>query len=183
MTVEEIKASMTMTDILDKYGVKVNSNGMCCCPIHQERHPSMKVFPDGYKCFACGSAGDVFKFVEEMEGCSFKDAFLMLGGTYEKESNKTRAKLLGMKHKREKAGKQKLKDFEAEFRRMLDDAIRKCDIIIAFHEPFSDKWCEAQNALPWLEYVWDMKYLNDEEINKADVIRVCKRIERIRHFI
>jgi hypothetical protein len=66
---------------------------------------------------------------------------------------------------------------------MIDAAIHKCRVIISFHAPFSDKWCVAQNALPWLEYVWDMKYLNDEEINKADVIRMCKRIERIRHTV
>ena len=76
-----------------------------------------------------------------------------------------------------------VRDFEKEFREMLDYAIFKCKIIIRFHEPFSDSWCDAQNALPWLEYVWDLKYIDNEEINKADVIRVCKRIEGIRHFV
>lgn len=174
MTVEEIKQTVSMKDVLGRYGIKINKNGMCCCPIHHEKHPSMKVFPDGYKCFACNSSGDVITFVQQMEGCSFKDAFLLLGGTYENHENETRRRLLKQKYKRDKIKQQQKNNFEQEFRQMIDYAIFKCEVIITYHEPFSDGWCEAQNALPWLEYVWDMKYLKDEEINKADVIRVWK---------
>ena len=179
MTVDDIKQSVSMADVLERYGVKVNRNGMCCCPIHHERHPSMKVFADGYKCFACNSGGDIFKFVQEMENCSFKEAFLILGGTYEKDENKLHKKLLKAKFERNKARREKNKQFEKDFRHLLENAIFKCMDLIAKEEPFSDKWCQAQDSLPWIEYVWDLKYINGEEINKADVIRVCKRIERI----
>lgn len=183
MTVEEIKQTTTMRDVLDRYGVKVDRNGMCCCPIHKERHPSMKVYPDGYKCFACNSAGDIFKFVQEMENCSFKDAFILLGGTYEHEDNSRKRMLMQMKYKRQREREARMQQAERDFREMLENAIFKCKVIIRYHEPFSDKWCAAQNALPWLTYVWDLKYIENEEINRADVIRVCKRIEGIRHTV
>ena len=182
MTVEEIKQSVSMKDVLSKYGVRVDSHNMCCCPLHGEKHASMKVYPDGYKCFACGANGDIFSFIQEKEGISFKDAFLLLGGTYKKEQNKTRKKLLRAKFQHEKEQKLKEETAEKQFRKRLDDAIFKCKLVIANYPVFSDGWCEAQNSLPWLEYVWDLKYLNDEEISKADVIRVCKRVERIRAF-
>ena len=91
--------------------------------------------------------------------------------------------LVRAKFERKKAERIRNDKFEADFRKMIDDAIFKCKVIIFYHQPFCDKWCEAHNALPWLEYVWDLKYLEGEEINKADVIRVCKRIERIRHTV
>lgn len=143
----------------------------------------MQIFSDGYKCHACQSHGDIFSFVMAMDGCSFPEAFVKLGGTYEKSPNKVKNALIHVKHEREKAKREQDRKFEIEFREMIDAAIHKCKVIISFHAPFSDKWCVAQNTLPWLEYVWDMKYLNDEEINKADVIRMCKRIERIRHTV
>jgi len=183
MTVEEIKETVTMRDVLSRYGVKVGANGMCCCPIHNERHPSMKVFADGFKCFACGSGGDIFRFVQDMEGCDFKQAFIILGGTYAKHKNEKMQKLIKAKHERNKANREKLKDFERDFRQMLEDAMFKCRLVIEFHAPFSDAWCIAQRYLPWLEDMWDAKYLENEEIDKADVIRVCKRIKQIRHSV
>lgn len=181
MTVEEIKQTVSMRDVLDRYHIPVNRKNKCLCPFHNDSHPSMQIYPDSYYCFVCQESGDIFTFIQKQEGCSFKDAFLMLGGTYENSDNKTRKRLLRQKFERKRQKEQREKEFEREFRKMLDDAIYKCKVIIAYHEPFGDGWCKAQNALPWLEYVWDLKYIEDEEINKADVIRVCKRIERIRH--
>ena len=102
MTAEEIKQSVTMGDVLARYGIKVNRNGMCCCPIHGEKHPSMKVYKDGYKCFACNSAGDVFSFVMAYEGVDFKTAFATLGGTYERQPNKTARIVRNKKFERRK---------------------------------------------------------------------------------
>ena len=180
MTLEEIKQTVTMKDVLSRYGVEVKGN-TCCCPIHKERHPSMQIFKDGYKCHACQAHGDIFAFIQEMEGCDFKMAFKLLGGTYQHE-NETERKLKKAKYQRDKGKRDKEAATEKEFRKRLDDAIYKCKLVIAHYPVFSDGWCEAQNSLQWLEYVWDLKYLDDEEISRADVIRVCKRVERIRAF-
>ncbi|MBI5853414.1 MAG: DNA primase [Planctomycetes bacterium] len=50
------------------------------CPFHREKTPSFTVFPDTqhYKCFGCGVAGDVFTFVTQREGLSFREAFELL---------------------------------------------------------------------------------------------------------
>ena len=178
MTREEIKQNITMKDVLAKYGIKVNRNNMCCCPIHNEKHPSMQVFPDGFKCHACQAGGDIFAFVMKMENCDFKQAFISLGGTYEKNDNEKQRKMIKSKYARRKRQQESKTSFVKDFKLMFAQAITKCRNLIQTEEPMSDKWCDAQNAYTWLIYVWEL-YTNDEEINRADVIRMCKRVEGI----
>lgn len=54
------------------------------CPFHDDRHPSLRVRTDKqyYKCFACGQGGDVFSFVQEIEGIGFREALLKLAAWY-----------------------------------------------------------------------------------------------------
>lgn len=68
-----IKSIVTMPDLAARYGVTVR-RGMCCCPFHGERHPSMKIYPDGYHCFACGAHGDVISWVMQFDGVGFNRA-------------------------------------------------------------------------------------------------------------
>jgi DNA primase len=46
------------------------------CPFHQEKTPSFHVNPDSglYYCFGCKESGDVFRFLERVEGYTFVDA-------------------------------------------------------------------------------------------------------------
>ena len=90
MTLEELKENVTMRDVMDKYKIKVSRSNMCCCPIHKEKHPSMKIYKDSFNCFSCGAHGDIFSFVQEMEKCDFKTAFMFLGGTYDKDKKSVR---------------------------------------------------------------------------------------------
>ena len=40
---EAVKQSATTRQAAERYGIKVNRNGMCVCPFHNDRNPSMKV--------------------------------------------------------------------------------------------------------------------------------------------
>ena len=64
-----VKKSVTARQAAERYGLKVNRNGMACCPFHQDRHPSMKV-DQGFCCFACGAKGDVITFTGKLFGMS-----------------------------------------------------------------------------------------------------------------
>jgi DNA primase len=46
------------------------------CPFHQEKTPSFNVNPDTglYHCFGCKESGDVFRFLERVEGYTFVEA-------------------------------------------------------------------------------------------------------------
>lgn len=54
------------------------------CPFHTDRHPSLRVRVDRqyYKCFACGEGGDVFRFVQQIEGIGFREALEKLAAWY-----------------------------------------------------------------------------------------------------
>lgn len=65
---EEVKAIVSARDVAQHYGVKVNRNGMACCPFHADKHPSMKVDQVHYHCFGCGAHGDAIDFVARTFG-------------------------------------------------------------------------------------------------------------------
>lgn len=85
MTVEEIKNSTSMRDVVERYGFRPNKNGFICCPFHHEKTASLKVYEESFYCFGCQVGGDIFKFVQLIEECDFKKAFEILGGTHNKE--------------------------------------------------------------------------------------------------
>jgi len=54
------------------------------CPFHDEKSPSFNVRPSqgSYYCFGCGAGGDVFKFLQEIEGLGFVEAVERLANKY-----------------------------------------------------------------------------------------------------
>lgn len=73
---DEIKRAVTTREAAERYGLQVNRAGFCCCPIHGEKTPSMKIYDGGrgFHCFGCGASGDVIAFVRRLFSLSFKDA-------------------------------------------------------------------------------------------------------------
>jgi DNA primase len=75
---EELRGQADIVRIVSDYVAlrKRGSNYIACCPFHQEKTPSFNVNPSRqlFKCFGCGKAGDVFRFVMEIEGSSFPEA-------------------------------------------------------------------------------------------------------------
>lgn len=50
------------------------------CPFHDDKNPSMKVYPDrqSYRCWVCNEGGDVFTWVIKRENVEFREALEML---------------------------------------------------------------------------------------------------------
>lgn len=70
---QEIKDAVSVRDAASFYGLKVNRNGMCICPFHPDKHPSMKV-DARFHCFACQADGDVINFVQRLFNLNIKEA-------------------------------------------------------------------------------------------------------------
>ena len=78
---EAVKQSVTTRQAAERYGVRVGRNGMCRCPFHADKNPSMKV-DRRFHCFGCGADGDVIDFVSRLEQATPKEAALMLARDY-----------------------------------------------------------------------------------------------------
>ena len=63
---ELVKQNICVPDVAEHYGLQVNRNGMCSCPFHEDRHPSMKLNERYFYCFGCGAAGDVIDLVARL---------------------------------------------------------------------------------------------------------------------
>ena len=67
---QDIKDRLDLRDLVRFYGLDVNRGGFACCPFHNERNPSFKVYEDHYHCFGCGEHGDHVDFVQKLYGLS-----------------------------------------------------------------------------------------------------------------
>lgn len=80
--ISEIKNSVNIVDIIGEVVALTKSgrNFLGLCPFHGEKTPSFNVVEDKqfYHCFGCGKSGDVFKFLEEYRGISFREAVQLL---------------------------------------------------------------------------------------------------------
>ena len=68
--IEELKRKLNIVDVVGRYCQlkrQGSTNYWACCPLpgHTEKTPSFSVNEPGqfYKCFGCGKAGDVIKFI------------------------------------------------------------------------------------------------------------------------
>jgi DNA primase len=80
--VEQIKDRLNIVDVVSTY-VKLDPAGKNYkgkSPFTNERTPSFFVAPDKglYHCFSTGKGGDIFTFIQEMEGLDFKGALRVL---------------------------------------------------------------------------------------------------------
>jgi DNA primase len=46
MEIAEIKSKLTIIEVLNHYGLQLNGNKMLCCPFHDDKIPSIQVYPE-----------------------------------------------------------------------------------------------------------------------------------------
>ncbi|MBT4936913.1 DNA primase [Candidatus Peregrinibacteria bacterium] len=79
---EEIKARLSIEDVVSEYVPlkKAGRNLTGLCPFHSDSKPSLMVSQEkGIAwCFACQNGGDIFKFIELIEGVDFSESLKIL---------------------------------------------------------------------------------------------------------
>lgn len=80
--VDQIKNRLNIIDVLTPY-IELQKSGKhlkARCPFHHEKTPSFHVSPERgmYHCYGCGAGGDMFTFIQAIEGVDFKEALKIL---------------------------------------------------------------------------------------------------------
>lgn len=76
--IEEVRSRADIVQIVNSI-LPLKKSGKdykACCPFHEEKTPSFYVVPAKgfYKCFGCGESGDVFSFLQHLQGLEFTEA-------------------------------------------------------------------------------------------------------------
>lgn len=58
---EKVKTNVTTLQAAERYGLRVKRGGMCRCPFHNDKNPSMKI-DTRFHCFGCQADSDVIDF-------------------------------------------------------------------------------------------------------------------------
>jgi DNA primase len=80
---DQLKSSIDIVNVIGEY-VRLKKSGpqvyKGLCPFHSEKTPSFNVHAarQFYKCFGCGEGGDVFSFMQKIEGLTFYEAVKLL---------------------------------------------------------------------------------------------------------
>ena len=172
----EVKEAVTTREAAEAYGITVQNRGMCRCPFHQDRTPSMKV-DRRFHCFGCGADGDVIDFTARLFNLRPKEAAEKLAQDF------------GVKYKESKPPSRRSRrraENKKKFAEQVDEANRLFYIGItdyylalkswkeqyapkASDEEWDERFAEAFRNLSKIEYVlniWDKA--NVEE--KAEII-------------
>lgn len=150
---EDVKDRLSMRQVAEFYGYKVQRGSVCLCPFHNDTHPSMKIYPDdkGFYCWVCQKGGDVIKFAAQLFGLSNEEACKKL---IEDFSLPIRLEGLTYREKRERQKAQEkyeeLRRFQKEARAILKEYWKLlCDAAHCFSSPH---FTEAMQELSIVEY-------------------------------
>lgn len=160
-----VKANVTARQAAEFYGVKVNRYGMCCCPFHSDRHPSMKIDTRFY-CFGCGEKGDAIDFVAKYFGLGLKDAAIKICEDLNLEYDHT-YHLPSKPMTPKKSDEQIFKETSDHCYAVLSDylhLLKKWKIEYApkdKNKEWHPYFCEALNEIDQLEYLLDTLLYGD----------------------
>lgn len=183
---EAVKQSVTTRQAAEHYGIRVNRNGMCVCPFHNDKNPSMKI-DRRFHCFGCQADGDVIDFVSRLHGTGTKEAALMLAQDfsvpYEDKA------LTGRSRPRPKAPpetpEQRFKRMERHCFRVLSDyyhLLRRWERDYAPQTPeeaWNPLFTEALQNKTKTEYLLDILLFSDMEERASLIMEYGKEVKRI----
>ena len=82
-TIKKIRNENDIVDVIGEYLplVQKGKNYFAVCPFHDDHSPSMSISKDKqiFRCFVCGTSGNVISFVRDYEKVSFQEAVEILG--------------------------------------------------------------------------------------------------------
>jgi len=169
---EQIKQSVTMPEVAAMYGLTVNRSHKAICPFHEDKKPSMHVYPGrrGYFCYVCGKGGDVITFTERLFGLTFQDAMKKLNGDFrlglpigaelDEDARKEAARIAYQRRKEQERKKKRHEALLTAYHSALDEWIR-LDSVIREEAPetpfdgFTEAYADAVKHIDFAGYKLD----------------------------
>ena len=178
---EAVKQSVTTRQAAERYGIRVERNGMCRCPFHEDKTPSMKL-DRRYYCFGCGATGDVIDFVSRLLRIGSKEAAILLAQdfaiSYEDSTGKT------SKPRQQNTDEQNYQHMERYCFRVLLDYYRllcrwKEDTPQTPEDGFDPRFVEALQRISLVEYLLDELLCGDIQARASVVIEYGEEVRKI----
>ncbi len=179
---EAVKQSVTTRQAAERYGIRVDRNGMCRCPFHHDDTPSMKLDRRFY-CFGCGATGDVIDFVSRLRGIGSKEAAILLAQDfaipYEDSAGKTN------RPRQQNTDEQNYQHMERYCFRVLLDYYR---LLCRWKEDYAPRtpeddyhprFVEALQKLSLVEYLLDELLCGDIQARASVVIEYGEEVRKI----
>ena len=179
---ETVKQSVTTRQAAERYGIRVERNGMCRCPFHDDSTPSMKL-DRRYYCFGCGTTGDVIDFVSQLRGIGSKEAAILLAQDfaipYEDSAGKTN------RPRQQNTDEQNYQHMERYCSRVLldyDQLLCRWKEDYAPQTPengYHPRFVEALQKLSLVEYLLDELLCGDIQARASVVIEYGEEVRKI----
>lgn len=147
---DAVKASVSVPEAAERYGLDVGRSGMTRCIFHDDRHPSMKLYDDHFHCFGCGKHGDVIGLTAALLGLSKYEAARRLAYDFglsvdRPPQNKPRSKMDELRQRR------------SQLRQWKDELAPRSPL----DEP-DERYVEACKELDYIEYLMKEARWNGE---------------------
>ena len=188
---EAVKQSVTTRQAAEHFGIRVGRNGMCVCPFHADKNPSMKV-DRRFHCFGCQADGDVIDFVSRLEAVSPKEAALILAQAFSVPYENREPPHRSQRNPRQETPEQRFRRMErycfrvlCDYRNLLcrwkrDYAPKTPD------EDFHPLFVEALQKQDYVDYLLDVLLFGETEEKAAlitdygkDVIQLEQRMAEL----
>ena len=186
---ETIKAAISVKQAAEHYGLKVNRNGMACCPFHNDRHPSLKLNEDYFFCFGCGAKGDVIDLVARLFDLSGYEAAQRLVSDFGISTEPGQAAAASCKPKH--LNIRLFREDEMLCFRVLTDYLHLLEDWKVRYAPktpddaLDDRFVEACQMIDYIEYLADILTVGGLEERVAVVDELMKegKIAFLRNYV
>ena len=170
---DALKARVTVPQAAAHYGVRIGRNGMCRCPFHSDKTPSMKINETYYYCFGCHSTGDVIDFTARLFNLSTLDAARKLALDFGIDPNTPVSAAVALPRIRQEESQREREGHCAsvliEYERLLKNRQQRFAPVHPSDE-WDGRFVSARHALPQVSYLIDCLYDADASMrrNTAD---------------
>ena len=166
---DTLKARITVPQAAAHYGVRIGRNGMCRCPFHPDKTPSMKINDTYYYCFGCHSTGDVIDFTARLFDLSPLTAARKLAADFGIAPNTPVSAAVALPRIRQEESQREREGHCASALIEYERLLKKRQRLFAPVQPsdeWDDRFVSASHALPQVSYIIDCLYDASASVRK-----------------